>query len=42
MKSFEGALAGNICASMGNNCFGWDRIFMPEGKNSTFAQMEDA
>lgn len=39
---FEGALAGNICTPMGNNGFGWDRIFMPEGQNRTFAQMDDA
>ena len=42
MKSFKGALAGNICAPMGNNGFGWDQIFLPEGQTGTLAQMDNA
>ena len=39
---FEGSLAGSICAPRGNNGFGWDQIFLPEGQTGTLAQMDNA
>ena len=38
---FEGIIAGNIIrAKRGNEGFGYDPVFMPEGKNLTFAEMD--
>jgi inosine triphosphate pyrophosphatase len=39
IRYFEGRLKGRIVAPTGKNGFGWDRIFMPDGHNKTFAQM---
>lgn len=39
IKFFEGEIQGEIIAPSGNNGFGWDCIFKPEGTNKTFAQM---
>ena len=36
---FEGALRGTIVAPHGNNGFGWDPIFQPDGHTKTFAEM---
>lgn len=36
---FEGAIKGKINSPKGNNGFGWDKIFEPEGFSKTFAEM---
>ncbi len=36
---FEGTVKGKIVKPKGNNGFGWDPIFVPEGKSKTFAEM---
>lgn len=36
---FEGAIEGKIVEPRGNNGFGWDPIFEPEGGDKTFAEM---
>lgn len=36
---FTGVLYGKIVSPLGNNGFGWDRIFMPDGHNKTLAEM---
>jgi len=36
---FEGVLKGKIVPPCGENGFGWDKIFVPEGHDKTFAQM---
>jgi len=36
---FCGVIKGTIVAPRGNNGFGWDPIFQPEGSDKTFAQM---
>ena len=36
---FEGEIRGQIVRPNGNNGFGWDEIFQPEGLNKTFAEM---
>lgn len=36
---FEGSLKGKIVAPRGDQGFGWDPIFIPEGFTKTFAQM---
>jgi len=36
---FEGHVSGNICPEQGNNGFGWDVIFKPEGYTQTFGEM---
>jgi non-canonical purine NTP pyrophosphatase (RdgB/HAM1 family) len=36
---FEGSVSGLIVAPRGDNGFGWDKIFQPEGYNKTFAEM---
>ena len=38
--TFEGIAKGSICqVPIGNNCFGYDPIFVPEGYTQTFAQL---
>ena len=38
---FEGIVEGNIIhARRGNQGFGYDPVFIPEGKNRTFAEMD--
>ena len=39
VQFFEGEIAGTIVAPYGNEGFGWDDIFQPEGLNETFAEM---
>ena len=36
---FAGSLQGNIVSPRGNDGFGWDAIFQPEGFTQTFAEM---
>lgn len=36
---FEGEISGQIVAPYGNEGFGWDNIFQPDGLNETFAEM---
>ena len=36
---FEGSLQGEITTPRGNNGFGWDKIFIPEGHTRTLAEM---
>lgn len=36
---FEGIIKGKIVDPSGENGFGWDKIFIPEGHSRTFAQM---
>ena len=36
---FEGVTAGRIVPPRGDNRFGWDPIFEPEGFDQTYAQM---
>lgn len=38
---FEGLIEGKIVAPSGNEGFGWDEIFQPDGLNETFAEMGD-
>ncbi len=37
---FEGAVAGKIVAPQGDRGFGWDKIFVPDGAEASFGQME--
>ncbi|MBI3486334.1 RdgB/HAM1 family non-canonical purine NTP pyrophosphatase [Candidatus Daviesbacteria bacterium] len=37
---FEGEVSGTIDSPAGENGFGWDVIFRPEGYSKTFGQME--
>lgn len=39
LQFFEGEIHGQIVAPYGNEGFGWDDIFQPEGLNETFAEM---
>ena len=41
---FEGSIKGKIVSPRGNikTSFGWDSIFMPDGKNKTFAEMSES
>lgn len=39
VRFFEGEVNGQIVAPYGNEGFGWDPIFQPEGLNETFAEM---
>ena len=42
LKLFEGKLLGNIAVTpTGENGFGWDKIFIPEGYDITRAQMNE-
>jgi XTP/dITP diphosphohydrolase len=36
---FEGIIKGKIVKQKGESGFGWDPIFVPEGKTKTFAEM---
>jgi inosine triphosphate pyrophosphatase len=36
---FEGVIKGEIVSPRGDNGFGWDAIFKPDGYTKTFAQM---
>lgn len=36
---FTGVIRGKIVDSVGDNGFGWDSIFQPEGYSKTFAEM---
>lgn len=38
---FEGEVDGRIVAPYGNEGFGWDEIFKPNGLDETFAEMGD-
>lgn len=38
---FEGEVKGKIVAPRGETTFGWDPIFLPDGYNQTFAEMDD-
>ena len=37
---FEGVIEGNIVEPRGDNGFGWDSIFQPDGYSKTFAEMD--
>lgn len=41
IQYFEGEVHGQIVVPSGNEGFGWDDIFQPEGLNETFAEMGD-
>jgi len=41
IKFFKGEIKGTIVKPKGENGFGWDKIFIPEGFDKTFAQMTD-
>lgn len=36
---FEGSLKGTLVKPRGDNGFGWDPIFLPDGQSKTFAEM---
>ena len=38
----EGAVSGTIVSPRGNYGFGWDKIFVPDGYNMTYAEMDPA
>lgn len=40
VKIFKGTIKGSIVAPQGDNQFGWDPVFQPEGYQQTFAQMD--
>lgn len=39
IKFFEGKQKGKIVTSRGENGFGWDSIFLPDGSDKTFGEM---
>jgi len=41
IEYFEGIIKGSIVSPKGENGFGWDKIFKPEGHDSTLAEMSD-
>lgn len=41
LEFFEGVVEGKIVKPYGNEGFGWDEIFQPDGLNETFAEMGD-
>lgn len=41
VQFFEGSIDGQIVAPIGNDGFGWDDIFKPNGIDETFAEMGD-
>jgi non-canonical purine NTP pyrophosphatase (RdgB/HAM1 family) len=36
---YEGLIKGKIVSPRGNNYFGWNRIFQPDGSSKTFGEM---
>ncbi len=42
IRFFTGAAKGRIIAPRGKTDFGWDPIFLPDGYDRTFAEMEPA
>ena len=41
IQFFSGEISGKIVLPYGNDGFGWDEIFQPDGLNETFAEMGD-
>lgn len=41
VQFFTGETTGTIVPPMGNDGFGWDEIFQPDGLSETFAEMGD-
>lgn len=41
IQYFEGEIRGEIVKPYGNEGFGWDEIFRPDGLSETFAEMGD-
>ncbi len=39
IKFFEGIIKGKVVDPIGENGFGWDKIFIPDGYEKTFAEM---
>ncbi len=39
IEFFEGSISGVIVSPRGENGFSWDKIFMPDGYDKTFAEM---
>lgn len=39
MEFFEGTIEGQIVSPRGDNGFGWDPIFLPNGYNKTFGEL---
>lgn len=39
IQYFEGAIKGTVVQPRGENGFGWDKIFQPEGYTKTFGEM---
>lgn len=39
IRYFEGEVVGNVVCPRGENAFGWDPIFQPDGSILTFGQM---
>jgi non-canonical purine NTP pyrophosphatase (RdgB/HAM1 family) len=39
IQYFEGVVKGKVVEPRGENGFGWDKIFQPEGYSKTFAEM---
>ncbi len=39
IEFFDGVISGKVVSPRGENGFGWDKIFMPEGFDKTFAEM---
>lgn len=39
LNFFEGSINGKIVEKKGENGFGWDKIFQPDGYEKTFAEM---
>ena len=43
VRTFPGEVRGSVAdEARGSNGFGWDPIFIPEGRNLTYAEMGDA
>ncbi len=42
VQVFRGAIKGSIVSPRGDNQFGWDPVFQPEGHQLTFAEMDVA
>jgi non-canonical purine NTP pyrophosphatase (RdgB/HAM1 family) len=39
IKFFKGEVKGNVVLERGEDGFGWDPVFVPEGEERTFAEM---